>query len=145
MSFFYMTFNRLKYQRTADVDTLVYHGVPDLSPSNIKKMNNEKNQLDSLWTYIELVDYSGDSQSMKRGDKLNMLNMFSLVYHHNAYLNYNVWTMEHGRPIIYLNISFLVSLFLASFLINKQEIISFQIKIIIHRRRNISIMKLTMF
>ena len=105
MSFFYMTFNRLKYKRTADVDTLVYHGVPDLSPSNIKKMNNEKNRLDSLWTYIELVDYSGDSQSMKRGDKLNMLNMFSLVYHHNAYLNYNVWTMEHGRPIIYLNIS----------------------------------------
>ena len=59
-----------------------------------------------LWTYIELIDYSGDSQTMRHGDKLNMFNLFSLVYHHNAYMNYNVWEKHKERPLIYLNISY---------------------------------------
>lgn len=99
-----MTFNRLKYKRTADVDSLVYHGVPDLSVQALEEMHSPQER---KWTYIELVDYSGDSQSMRKGDKFNMFKLFSLVYHHNAYLNYDVWTMENGRPYIYLNISFI--------------------------------------
>ena len=97
MSFFYMTFNRMNYKRTADVDTIIYHGV-DLS-------NEKQDTHSSKWSYIELVDYSGDSQTMRKGDKLNMLSFFSLVYHHNAYINYDVWTIWKGRPIVYLNIS----------------------------------------
>ena len=99
-----MTFNRLKYKRTADVDTLVYHGVPDLTNEGLSK---EEERINGNWTFIELMDYSGDSQSMKRGDKLNMMKFFSLVYHHNAFIHYSVWTKENERPLIYLNISFL--------------------------------------
>ena len=98
-----MTFNRLKYKRTADVDTIIYHGV-DAIPSKTADSPPK-------WTYIQLVDYSGDSQTMRRGDKLNMLKFFSLVYHHNAYINYDVWTIWKGRPVVYLNISLLASLY----------------------------------
>ena len=44
-----MTFNRLKYKRTADVDTIIYHGV-DAIPSKTADSPPK-------WTYIELVDY----------------------------------------------------------------------------------------
>lgn len=124
-----MTFNRLKYKRTADVDTIVYHGVPDLS---IETLQDNKEYQEAKWTYIELIDYSGDSQSMRRGDKLNMFKLFSLVYHHNAYLNYDVWSIVHNRPLIYLNISINVFPPLNSLII-KQVIISFLIRTTIHR------------
>ena len=105
MSFFYMTFNRLKYKRTADVDTIKYHGVePPLLVSQ-----RDKSQKDNMetpkWSYIELIDYSGDSQTMRQGDKFNFLHQFSLVYHHNAYINKDVWEFSHKRPLLYLNIS----------------------------------------
>ena len=110
MSFFYMTFNRIKYKRTADVDTLIYHGVPDLSYASLKARKkyffSEQSKATPQWSYIELVDYSGDSQSMRKGDKFNLGTMFSLVYHHNAFLNYNVWTIIQNRPVVYLNISY---------------------------------------
>lgn len=127
-----MTFNRLKYKRTADVDTLVYHGVPDLS---IEALQESEKLQEAKWTYIELIDYSGDSQSMRRGDKLNMFKLFSLVYHHNAYLNYDVWRFVHNRPLIFLNISINCFYHLSS-LINKQVIISFLIRTTIHRNKS---------
>ena len=111
MSFFYMTFNRLKYKRTADVDTLVYHGVDN--PLNKKKsLSDTSSKLDrkQMWTYVELIDYSGDSQSMRQGDKFNLFHLFSLVYHHNAYINYEVWEFHRQRPIVYLNISYCFSI-----------------------------------
>lgn len=106
-----MTFNRLKYKRTADVDSLTYYGIPELSLDyllsycdeyDLKNTNVTKS---SVWSYIELIDFSGDSQTMRHGDKLNMFHLFSLVYHHNAYINYNVWEKHKERPLIYLNIS----------------------------------------
>lgn len=105
MSFFYMTFNRLKYKRTADVDTLRYHGVEKIYNSSTQHDRGNTNSLESKWSYIELIDYSGDSQTMRQGDKLNVFHQFSLVYHHNAYINHDVWEFSHHRPLIYLNIS----------------------------------------
>ena len=104
-----MTFNRLKYKRTADVDTIVFHGVSDpmettFSPSGVSS-DSEDDSSPHLWTYVELIDYSGDSQTMRQGDKFNALHMFSLVYHHNAYINYEVWEFNGKRPLVYLNIS----------------------------------------
>ena len=112
MSFFYMTFNRLKYKRTADVDTLVYHGVMDLSSESLQRMIDNNTISNEPWTFIELIDYSGDTQSLRRGDKLNMLDFFSLVYHHNAYMQFAKWQRERNRPLILLNISFCLSLVL---------------------------------
>ncbi len=106
-----MTFNRLKYKRTADVDTLVYHGGDN--PLNKKKsLSDTSSKLDrkQMWTYVELIDYSGDSQSMRQGDKFNLFQLFSLVYHHNAYINYEVWEFHRQRPIVYLNISYCFSI-----------------------------------
>ena len=108
MSFFYMTFNRLKYRRTADVDSLILHGIPDLSVQTLSTIdsNDFENTSWKSWTYIELSDYSGDSQTMQNGDKLNAMKFFSMVYHHNAYLHYDAWEKRNNRPLIYLNISF---------------------------------------
>ena len=129
-----MTFNRLKYKRTADVDSLTIYGIPELSLDYLQSYNdghelkNRKVPTSPEWSYIELIDFSGDSQTMRHGDKLNMFyielidfsgdsqtmrhgdklnmfHMFSLVYHHNAYINYNVWEKHKERPLIYLNIS----------------------------------------
>lgn len=106
-----MTFNRLKYKRTADVDSLTIYGIPELSLDYLQSYNdghelkNQKESQSPEWSYIELIDFSGDSQTMRHGDKLNMFHMFSLVYHHNAYINYNVWEKHKERPLIYLNIS----------------------------------------
>ena len=101
-----MTFNRLKYKRTADVDSLTYHGIPEMTLEYLQSIDKHSMNKPPLWTYIELIDYSGDSQTMRHGDKLNMFNLFSLVYHHNAYMNYNVWEKHKERPLIYLNISY---------------------------------------
>ena len=100
-----MTFNRLKYKRTADVDTLSYHGVEKIGNSSDQQSQRIENLPESKWSYIELIDYSGDSQTMRQGDKLNVFHQFSLVYHHNAYINHDVWEFSHHRPLIYLNIS----------------------------------------
>ena len=109
LSFFYMTFNRLKYKRTADVDTLVFHGVndpADPTPSlSVASSDSEDDASSHLWSYVELIDYSGDTQTMRQGDKFNAFHMFSLVYHHNAYINYEVWEFQGKRPLVYLNIS----------------------------------------
>ena len=109
LSFFYMTFNRLKYKRTADVDTLVFHGVndpTDPTPSlSVASSDSEDDASSHLWSYVELIDYSGDTQTMRQGDKFNAFHMFSLVYHHNAYINYEVWEFQGKRPLVYLNIS----------------------------------------
>lgn len=132
-----MTFNRMKYKRTADVDSLTYYGIPELSLDYLSSYNDEheiKNQQDSkspVWSYIELIDFSGDSQTMRHGDKLNMFHLFSLVYHHNAYMNYNVWEKHKERPLIYLNISKIKEQCNFN---HKQETICFQTRIIIHRR-----------
>ena len=91
------------------MDTLVFHGVSDPmypAPSvSVVSSDSEDDTSSHLWTYVELIDYSGDTQTMRQGDKLNAFHMFSLVYHHNAYINYDVWTIWKGRPIVYLNIS----------------------------------------
>ena len=121
-----MTFNRMKYKRTADVDTIIYHGV-DLS-------TEKQGTHPSRWNYIELVDYSGDSQTMRKGDKLNMLKFFSLVYHHNAYINYDVWTIWKGRPLIYLNISCTTPISSPSY--DKREIISSLTRTTILKRKS---------
>ena len=101
-----MTFNRLKYKRTADVDTLRYHGVEKIRNPSTRHSQHIQNHPESNWSYIELIDYSGDSQTMRQGDKLNVFHQFSLVYHHNAYINHDVWEFSHNRPLIYLNISY---------------------------------------
>ena len=104
-----MTFNRLKYKRTADVDTLIYHGVSAsiLPSTDITRTSRDSvsETTDRNWTYIELVDYSGDSQTMRTGDKFNVFQLFSLVYHHNAYINKEMWEFKRDRPVVYLNIS----------------------------------------
>ena len=138
LSFFYMTFNRLKYKRTADVDTLVFHGVSDPmypAPSvSVVSSDSEDESSSHLWTYVELIDYSGDTQTMRQGDKFNALHMFSLVYHHNAYINYEVWEFQGKRPLVYLNIStIIISVYPST---NTLAIISSPTWTIIHKRGN---------
>ena len=138
LSFFYMTFNRLKYKRTADVDTLVFHGVSDPmypAPSvSVVSSDSEDDTSSHLWTYVELIDYSGDTQTMRQGDKLNAFHMFSLVYHHNAYINYEVWEFQGTRPLVYLNISTDIHSLCPS--TNTRAIISSRTWTTIHKRGN---------
>lgn len=86
------------YNRTADVDRLVFEGTT-LPPTS-----------GSLWTDLFTTDYPRD-QTWSRGDKCSFCCWFSLMSHYNARIPKSAWQRAGGgagaesdehRPIVWL-------------------------------------------
>jgi len=89
-TFFYRSFNRMVHQRTSDINYLEYRGV-DLRPESKKP-----------WRSIFTHDHAG-TQSWSQGNKRNIGNWFSLMYHYRVNSEYHRWVLEEHRPYIYVN------------------------------------------
>ncbi|OQR84764.1 hypothetical protein ACHHYP_12973 [Achlya hypogyna] len=86
----YRSFNRHAYERTADINYLEFRGV-DLTPNSVRP-----------WRSIYTGDHSGN-QRWAQGDKRNICNWFSLMYHYQMEVPFEEWLCEGARPRLFLN------------------------------------------
>jgi len=91
-TFLYRSYNYRLYNRTADIDDFVFHGV-DLNPA-----------AKQAWRDISTTDYGGD-QTWAEGDKANFLRFYSVVHHYSQTIPFDQWERSGSRPIVYLNTS----------------------------------------
>ncbi|OQR96723.1 hypothetical protein THRCLA_07187, partial [Thraustotheca clavata] len=87
---FYRSFNRHAYERTADINYMEFRGV------------NLSENAPRPWLSIYTGDHSGN-QTWAQGDKRNICNWFSLMYHYEMDIPFSDWVCEAMRPRIYLN------------------------------------------
>lgn len=92
-TFFYMSYNRLVWGRTADLDYLTIYGVDLNAPAGA-----------AAWKSIRSIDGSGN-QTWSQGNKGNLFDWLSLFYHYRFDVPRNEWEIEpsSGRPIVYVN------------------------------------------
>lgn len=94
-TFFYMSYNRIVYGRTADVDYLTIYGV-DLNPPEGAP----------AWKSIRSIDGSGN-QTFSQGNKGNLFKWLSLFYHYRFDILREEWEVEETstskRPVVYVN------------------------------------------
>jgi len=88
-TFLYRTYNYRLYNRTADIDDFVFHGV-DLSPAAKQP-----------WKEISTTDWGG-KQTWAEGDKANFLRYYSVVHHYSHTLAFDQWEKSGMRPIVYI-------------------------------------------
>ena len=119
MTFFYRSYNRCVYKRTADIDSFMFYGV-SLDSGILWFSDLFSSESEKPWEGIYSIDYSGRTQDLTHGDKCNfcillndrnglgleLVNQVYLVYHYNAKIPFEKWKRDHFRPYIYINISF---------------------------------------
>eukprot|EP00850_Spirogloea_muscicola_P005135 SM000023S07591 [mRNA] locus=s23:340572:341806:+ [translate_table: standard] len=89
---FYMSFNRLVFGRTADLDYVTLTDV----------RLHETAAGGQPWRSLRTRDHAG-TQTWSQGNKGNLLNWLSLFYHYQEDIPYDVCQKMGDRPIIYIN------------------------------------------
>ncbi|KAJ0408707.1 hypothetical protein P43SY_001931 [Pythium insidiosum] len=90
-TFFYRTFNRRTYKRTADINYMEFRGV-DLAPD-----------AETPWESIFSFDHGGE-QRWAQGEKGDVCCWFSLMHHYRVDVAFNAWRLDAAaRPLVFLN------------------------------------------
>lgn len=111
-TFFYRTFNRKTYKRTADINYMEFRYVVANSNMTVYSYSfscrnvNLSPNAPIPWTSIASYDHGG-SQSWSQGEKGNVCCWFSLMHHYKIDSPFAEWTKDRNnsgvRPHIYLN------------------------------------------
>ncbi|GJP50113.1 hypothetical protein CLOM_g9253 [Closterium sp. NIES-68] len=93
-TFFYMSFNKLVFGRTADIDYLTITGVNLSLDPNLKP-----------WRSVRTTDHCG-TQTWSQGNKANLAWWLSLFHHYTVDIPYDKLQKDEEaehRPVIYVN------------------------------------------